>query len=158
MFCLSLCCCDCLLPNLSAELTVCAFCAGAVDHIATYMFLNQNKEKPTVQLIRTHMASEPEMLNQLMATLFNSLLFATHANHWAVTRPILSLMLASEASFTQYQDQLIATQSPEKKERLREEFGKLTADIQRSVEVTNRDKFTQKLTMFRLNVRTFLTF
>eukprot|EP01041_Mallomonas_annulata_P002473 gene2473-4803_t len=142
----------------SSELTVCALCASSVDHIATYMFLNQNKEKPTVQLIRTHMASEPEMLNQLMATLFNSLLFATHANHWAVTRPMLSLMLASESSFTQYQDNLIATQSAENQERLREEFAKLATDFQRSVEVTNRDRFTQKLTMFRLNVRSFLTF
>ena len=140
------------------EQTVCTLCASAVDYIATYMFLNQHKDKPTVQLIRGHMASEPEMLNQLMSTLFNSLLFASHANHWAVTRPILSLMLASEASFSQYQEQLLTTQSADNQEKLRDEFEKLTSDIQRSVEVTNRDRFTQKLTMFRLNVRQFLTF
>lgn len=39
------------------------------------------------------------MLHQLMSNLFNTLLLTSHANHWAVTRPILSLMLASEASF-----------------------------------------------------------
>eukprot|EP01034_Spumella_vulgaris_P021786 gene21786-27855_t len=141
----------------SAELTVSAQCASCVDHIATYMFLNQNRDKPTVQMIRAHIQSEPDVLHQLMAVLFNSLLFASHANHWAVTRPILSLLLASEASFTDYQNQLISTQAPENQEKLREEFGKLTADIQRSVETANRDRFTQKLTMFRLNVRQFLT-
>ena len=104
------------------------------------------------------MASDPEVLNQIMITLFNSLLFSAHANHWAVTRPILSLMLASEGAFTKYQEQLVSTQSVENRERLQEEFSKLTADIQRSVETTNRDRFTQKLTMFRLNVRGFLTF
>ena len=57
------------------------------------------KEKPTVCLIRTHIASEPDVLHQLMSNLFNTLLLTSHANHWAVTRPILSLMLASEASF-----------------------------------------------------------
>jgi exportin-7 len=108
-------------------------------------------------MIRTHIASEPEVLHQLMTTLFNALLFNTHANHWNITRPILSLLLASEASFNDYQNQLISTQSAENQEKLREEFGKLTADVQRSVETTNRDKFTQKLTMFRLNVRHFLT-
>jgi hypothetical protein len=41
-------------------------------------------------------------------------------------------------------------------QKLKDEFTKLTADIQRSVEVTNRDRFTQKLTIFRLNVRQFL--
>lgn len=74
-----------------------------------------------------------------------------------MTRPILSLLLANESSYTDYQTQLISTQTPENQERLREEFAKLTSDIQRSVELANRDKFTQKLTMFRLNVRHFLT-
>jgi exportin-7 len=122
------------------------------------MFLNQNRDKPTVQMIRSHINSEPDVLNQLMATLFNTLLFTSHANHWAVTRPILSLLLASESSFADYQTQLVSTQTPENQEKLREEFSKLTADIQRSVEVANRDRFTQKLTLFRLNVRHFLTF
>lgn len=119
--------------------------------------MNRNREKPTVQLIRTHLATDPEVLNQLMAALFNALLFSGQANQWAITRPILSLLLAAETSFTNYQQQLIATQSPDNQNRLNEEFEKLTSDIQQSVESTNRDKFTQKLTVFRLNVRQFLT-
>mmetsp|Transcript_3775 Transcript_3775/g.5903 ORF Transcript_3775/g.5903 Transcript_3775/m.5903 type:complete len:1113 (-) Transcript_3775:236-3574(-) len=141
----------------SSELSVSAQCASTIDHIATYIFLNQNREKPTVLQIRKHMQSEPTIWHELMTTLFNSLLYATHANHWAVTRPILSLLMASESAFTDYQNQLISTQTPENQEKLREEFSKLTADIQRSLETTNRDRFTQKLTMFRLNVRVFLT-
>lgn len=50
------------------------------------------------------------------------------------------------------------TQTPENQEKLQAEFTKLTTDIQRSVETANRDRFTQKLTLFRLNVRVFLTF
>lgn len=141
----------------SSELSISAQCASTVDHVATYMFLNQNREKPTAQLIRKHMQSEPDIWHSLLSTLFNSLLYATHANHWAVTRPILSLLLASGTAFADYQAQLINTQSPENQEKLKEEFTKLTADIQRSLETTNRDRFTQKLTMFRLNTRQFLT-
>jgi exportin-7 len=105
----------------SSDLAVSALCASTIDHIATYMFLNQRKDKPTVLLIRQHISTEPDILDQLMNTLFNSLLFASHANHWAVTRPILSLMLASESSFIKYQDYLISTQSPENKEKLLED-------------------------------------
>ena len=93
----------------------------------------------------------------MVAILFNSLLFTSHANHWAVTRPILSLLLASNSSFETYQEQLLSTQTVENQGKLKEEFEKLTTDIQRSVETSNRDRFTQKLTMFRLNVRAFLT-
>lgn len=141
----------------SNDLTVSALCASVVDHLATYMFLNQTKDKPTVRAIQAHVASEPDVLNQLMNTLMNTLLYTSHANHWAVTRPILSLLLASQESFGVYQAQLIGSQAPENQEKLKEEFGKLVQDVQPSVETTNRDKFTQKLTMFRLNVRQFLT-
>jgi exportin-7 len=142
----------------TSEPSVSAQCASTIDHIATYVFLNQNRDKPVALLIRQHMASEADIWHTLMSTLFNSLLYASHANHWAVTRPILSLLMASESSFTDYQNSLIATQATQAlQDKLRKEFSKLTADIQRSLETTNRDRFTQKLTMFRLNVRVFLT-
>ena len=110
-----------------------------------------------MMMIRTHMQSEPGLLGQLMSTLFNYLLFSAHANHWAVTRPILSLLLASEESFNTYRDQLISSQTPGNQIKLREEFEKLTLDIQRSLDTVNRDRFTQRLTLFRVNVRQILT-
>lgn len=141
-----------------ADIAVCALCATAIDHLYTYVFLHQRREKPTVQMIQSHLSSEPGLTEELMSTLFNTLLFATQANHWAITRPILSLMLASDSSFNAYREQLIAMQPAENQGKLAEEFDKLTADIQTSVETSNRDKFTQKLTLFRLNVRQFLAF
>ena len=57
-----------------------------------------------------------------------------------------------------YQSELVRTQTPENQEKLKVEFSKLTSDFQRSVDITNRDRFTQKLTLFRLNVRVFLSF
>lgn len=137
-------------------MTVVTHCTAAIDQLATYIFLNQRKDKPAMRMLRQHIQSEPTMMNLLMSTLFNFLLFSSHANHWAVTRPILSLMLASEDSYTAYRDQLVSSQSPENQIKLTEEFEKLTADIQRSVDTTNRDKFTQRLTLFRINVRQFL--
>jgi len=55
-----------------------------------------------MRAIAMHVASNPEVLYQLMNTLFTSLLFGSQANHWAITRPILSLMLAAEDAFTHY--------------------------------------------------------
>ena len=141
----------------SSDPSGCALCASTIDHIATYIFLNRLKDKPTVHRLRVHIESEPTIFDVLMSSLFNSLLYSSHANHWAVTRPILSLMLASNSSYIQYRNQLIATQAPENQQKLSEEFSKLETDVQRSVETTNRDRFTQKLTMFRLSVRQFLT-
>lgn len=142
----------------SNETQICSLCAASIDHIYTYIFLHQRRGKPTVQRIQEHLASDPAVGNELIATLFNSLLFSTHANHWAVTRPILSLLLASEDAFKCYQEQLVAAQPLENQSKLQQEFVKLTAEVQRSLETNNRDKFTQKLTLFRLSVRQFLSF
>jgi exportin-7 len=92
-----------------------------------------------------------------MSTLFNLLLYGPPQNHWAVMRPMLSLMLASEPSYTAYKTHLLSTQSPENQAKLSEAFEALTADVTRSLDNTNRDRFTQKLTAFRMAVRGFLT-
>lgn len=72
-------------------------------------------------------------------------------------RPMLSLMLASESSFTAYKDHLLSTQSPENQAKLNETLGKLLSDVNRSLDSANRDRFTQKLTAFRVTARAFLT-
>ena len=66
-------------------------------------------------------------------------------------------MLASESSFTAYKDHLLSTQTPENQTKLNEALNKLLADVQRSLDNANRDRFTQKLTAFRVTARGFLT-
>ena len=72
-------------------------------------------------------------------------------------RPMLSLMLASESSFSAYKDHLITSQNPENQAKLTEALNKLLADVSRSLDSANRDRFTQKLTAFRVAARGFLT-
>ena len=85
------------------------------------------------------------------------MLFGPPQNHWAVVKPMLSLMLASENSFTSYKEHLISTQTRENQQLLSEAFNKLLHDVQRSLDSANRDRFTQRLTAFRVAARSFLT-
>jgi hypothetical protein len=59
-----------------------------------------------------HLSAQPNLFSSLTSTLFNLLLFGAPQHHWAVIKPMLSLMLASESSFKAYKDHLIATQAP----------------------------------------------
>lgn len=166
----------------SSDATISSFCANSIDHLTTYYFNNQGKD--TIQMhnlnkVRTvgrqrgkssshqnrphnifvvqHLAAHPNLFSSLTSTLFNLLLFGPPQNHWAVMRPMLSLMLASEASFTAYKDHLLSSQSPENQAKLNETLNKLLADVSRSLDSANRDRFTQKLTAFRVTARQFLT-
>jgi exportin-7 len=111
----------------------------------------------TISVTFQHMTAQPNLFSSLTATLFNLLLYGPPQNHWAVMRPMLSLMLANETSFTQYKDHLLSTQSPENQVKLNEALTKLLADVSRSLDNANRDRFTQKLTAFRVAARGFLT-
>ena len=103
------------------------------------------------------MTAQPNLFSSLISTLFNLLLFGPPQNHWAVMRPMLSLMLADETSFAQYKAHLLSTQSLENQAKLNDALGKLLGDVSRSLDNTNRDRFTQKLTSFRMAARSFLT-
>ena len=141
----------------SSDPSISAFCANTIDHMASFYFTNQGKEKVEMQYLTKHLAAQPNLFSSLTATLFNLLLYGPPQNHWAVMRPMLSLMLASEQSFAQYKDHLLSTQSPENQAKLEEALNKLLADVNRSLDNANRDRFTQKLTAFRVSARSFLT-
>ncbi|CAJ1968904.1 unnamed protein product [Cylindrotheca closterium] len=141
----------------SSDPSISSFCANTVDHMTTYYFNNSGKDKVPMHNLNKHIAAQPNLFSSLTATLFNLLLFGPPQNHWAVMRPMLSLMLASESSFAQYKDHLLSTQSPENQVALNEALTKLLADVNRSLDSANRDRFTQKLTAFRVATRGFLT-
>jgi len=141
----------------ASDPTLSSLCANSIDHFATFYFENAGKDKVEVHNLNKHLNAQPNMFSSLTATLFNLLLFGAPQNHWAVIRPMLSLMLASESSFTAYKDHLVSTQTPEKQQQLNEAFTKLLQNVQRSLDNANRDRFTQKLITFRVATRSFLT-
>ncbi|KAG7356805.1 Importin-beta N-terminal domain containing protein [Nitzschia inconspicua] len=141
----------------SSDPTISSFCANSIDHLTTYYFNNQGKEKVEMLNLNKHLAAQPNLFSSLMMTLFNLLLFGPPSNHWTVMRPMLSLILASESSFEAYKNYLLNTQSPDNQVKLNETLNKLLADVSRSLDSANRDRFTQKLTAFRVTARAFLT-
>mmetsp|Transcript_45192 Transcript_45192/g.94800 ORF Transcript_45192/g.94800 Transcript_45192/m.94800 type:complete len:1112 (+) Transcript_45192:332-3667(+) len=141
----------------SSDAQISSMCANSIDHLATFYYENSGKDKPEVHNLNKHLSAQPNLFSSLTATLFNLLLFGAPQNHWAVMRPMLSLMLASESSFTSYKDHLMSTQDSSNQAKLNEAFNKLLADVNRSLESANRDRFTQKLTAFRVSTRSFLT-
>lgn len=79
----------------SVDTLLSAQCASTIDYLATYFFQNKAKDRPPMRALRSHLQAQPDLIFTLLSTLFSQLLFGT-VNHWAITRPILSLMLASE--------------------------------------------------------------
>ncbi|KAH9752567.1 Importin N-terminal domain-containing protein [Citrus sinensis] len=126
-------------------------CAAAVDNLAAFYFNNITMgEAPTspaaINLAR-HIVECPTLFPEILKTLFEIVLFEDCGNQWSLSRPMLSLILISEQVFSDLKAQILASQPVDQHQRLSVCFDKLMADVARSLDSKNRDKFTQNLTL-----------
>ena len=63
-----------------------------------------------LQAIGEHLRLRPELLPQILTTLFEIVLFEDCANQWSMSRPMLSLILLNEQIYNKLQSQIIASQ------------------------------------------------
>lgn len=141
----------------SLDSSISTQCASAVDNLAAFYFNNITVgEVPTSTAavnLAQHIAECPRLFPEILKTLFEIVLFEDCANQWSISRPMLSLILINEQMFNDLKAQILASQSPDQQPRLAQCFDKLMADVTRSLEARNRDKFTQNLTIFRHEFR-----
>ncbi|XP_038886030.1 exportin-7 isoform X3 [Benincasa hispida] len=132
-------------------------CASAVDNLAAFYFNNitmgEAPSSPAAINLSRHIVDCPTLFPEILKTLFEILLFEDCGNQWSLSRPMLSLILISEQMFTDLKTQIMASQAADQHPRLSICFEKLMADVTRSLDSKNRDKFTQNLTVFRHEFR-----
>ena len=139
------------------DVSISSQCASAVDNLAAFYFNNITMEEtPTsaaaLNLAR-HIAECPTLFPEILKSLFEIVLFEDCSNQWSLSRPMLSLILINEQIFTGLKTQILSTQPPDQQHRLAGCFDKLMADVTRTLEPKNRDKFTQNLTVCRHDFR-----
>ncbi|KAL8162040.1 hypothetical protein V2J09_013529 [Rumex salicifolius] len=133
-------------------------CASAVDHLASFYFNNitagEAPNLPASVKLAQLVTECPTLFPEILKTLFEIVLFEDCGNQWSLSRPMLSLMLLSEQTFSDLKTQILASQPAEQQQRLATCFEKLMTDVNRwSLDTKNRDKFTQNLTTFRHEFR-----
>ncbi|KAL7157908.1 hypothetical protein ABFS83_02G107800 [Erythranthe nasuta] len=132
-------------------------CASAIDNLAAFYFnkitMGEAPSSPAAVNLARHIAECPAVLPEILKTLFEIVLFEDCSNQWSLSRPMLSLILINEQMFTDLKAHILATQPLDQHQRLASCFDKLMADINRSTDPKNRDKFTQNLTIFRHDFR-----
>lgn len=82
--------------RLRTDETVSALGAAAVDHMATFLVNTQHRPTAPARALHAHLEQHAGILTTLMQTLFTLLLFGSSSSYWCYSRPVFSLMLASE--------------------------------------------------------------
>ncbi|CAG2055861.1 unnamed protein product, partial [Timema podura] len=98
-----------ILASISEGLTaldtmVCTGCCATLDHIVTYLFkqLTQKGKKTrrgvpiTSDMFLQVLELHPEILQQILSTVLNVIMFEDCRNQWSMSRPLLGLILLNE--------------------------------------------------------------
>ncbi|KAM4748193.1 exportin-7 [Rhinophrynus dorsalis] len=154
-----------ILSSISEGLTaldtmVCTGCCSCLDHIVTYLFkqLSRSGKKrgapPPQESERfLHiMQQHPEMIQQMLSTVLNIIIFEDCRNQWSMSRPLLGLILLNEKYFSDLRSSIVSSQPPEKQQAMHLCFENLMEGIERNLLTKNRDRFTQNLSAFRREV------
>eukprot|EP00667_Euglena_gracilis_P000992 EG_transcript_991 len=136
----------------SVQLPRAAVCnaMAAVGHLMSFYFAQMQKQTPCAHALSQHFSLDSDLLVRVLNAIFHAVLFEeSNANQWAMSRPMLPLILINPAFYEEYQRKLLAALAPDKVPRLQEAFAKLMEGVERNLEAKNRDKFTQNVTTFR---------
>ncbi|KPJ01317.1 Exportin-7 [Papilio xuthus] len=162
-----------ILSSISEGLTaldtsVCTGCCATLDHIVTYLFKQlvqktsnkvPNPRQPppeTSNMFVEVLQRRPEIMQQLLATVLNVIMFEECCNQWSMSRPLLGLVLLNEEQFSRLRADLISRQPRDKQAQLAHWFSNLMAGIEPNLLTKNRDRFTQNLSTFRRDINDLL--
>ncbi|XP_015191751.1 PREDICTED: exportin-7 isoform X4 [Polistes dominula] len=158
-----------ILSSISEGLTaldtmVCTGCCATLDHIVTYLFKQlyqkaagypgrKNAVVPSGgELFLEVLKQHPEILQQILSTVLNVIMFEDCRNQWSMSRPLLGLILLNEEYFNQLRENIIRSQPVDKQGAMAQWFENLMDGIERNLLTKNRDRFTQNLSMFRRDI------
>uniref|UniRef100_A0A8C4DWS0 Exportin 7 n=1 Tax=Dicentrarchus labrax TaxID=13489 RepID=A0A8C4DWS0_DICLA len=149
----------CLLCVCVSDTMVCTGCCSSLDHIVTYLFKQlsrSTKKRPTPMATDDRflhiMQQHPEMIQQMLSTVLNIIIFEDCRNQWSMSRPLLGLILLNEKYFADLRNSIVNSQPPEKQQAMHLCFENLMEGIERNLLTKNRDRFTQNLSVFRREV------
>ncbi|XP_017780137.1 PREDICTED: exportin-7 isoform X3 [Nicrophorus vespilloides] len=154
-----------ILSSISEGLTaldtmVCTGCCATLDHIVTYLFKQLTQKafpgkKPVVpisDMFLKVLEVHPEILQQILSTVLNVIMFEDCRNQWSMSRPLLGLILLNADYFNQMRENIIRSQPPDKQAAMAQWFENLMEGIERNLLTKNRDRFTQNLSTFRRDI------
>lgn len=80
---------------------VCTGCCSTLDHILAYLFkklsnttrpVSPSQSTPFLRILDLH----PEILQQMLSSVMNIIMFENCRNQWSMSRPLLGLILLNE--------------------------------------------------------------
>lgn len=153
-----------------ADTLTCTGCCSTLDIIVTYIFKQLQSKVTTFPSSKKKLRRQVDsarndaflkmvemhsgILKNILATIFNAVMFEHYHNPYTMSRPLLGLILLYEDFFRQLRQNVIRMQPVERQSMMDQWFDNLMEGIDRNLLTKNRNRFTQNLSMFRRDMAT----
>merc|ERR1719334_1736902 len=140
-----------ILSSISEGLTaldtmVCIGCCATLDHIVTYLFkqvmmkgkVRRGQMLPDNDALVQVIKLRPEILQQMLSTVLNIIIYEDCRNQWSMSRPLLGLILLNEEYFTSLRETVVASQPADKQAQMKACFDSLMDNVERNLLTKNR--------------------
>ncbi|KAJ2375652.1 hypothetical protein IW150_002428 [Coemansia sp. RSA 2607] len=134
-----------------AETAVSSAACSVIDGVLTAALegtADSSKHPVVVKLMR----QRPDIVEYLLRTMLNIVLFEDRPNDWSFSRPLFCLIVLNGDFALQYTSQIMQYQAAERQEDLVKALKDLFSSTEFVMAVSNRDAFTQALTQYRREV------
>lgn len=138
---------------LSPETSIQTSCCVFLDTFLSYVFRSVKKKNAPASLM-ANVSKYESLFRQILVNLLNSIIFAECKNIYAVSKPLLGLILLNENQFfTEIKQQLLYGHTQAKQAILSTALDKLMTGIDRTLTQLNKEHFTQNITQFRNDIQ-----
>ncbi|KRZ68306.1 Exportin-7, partial [Trichinella papuae] len=148
----------------SFDTNIATCCCSSLDNFVDYLHqrlrrVQQNRWTTTqatlpaendncLKLVRQH----PEVIQEIMVSILNKVLFDDSRCQWSLSRPLLGLIFLQEQFFNQWKVQTISSFPMEQQVHLVNYFEDLMVGVEHNLTSGNKDRFTANVNVFRLNM------
>eukprot|EP00761_Pharyngomonas_kirbyi_P013683 gb/GECH01013712.1/.p1 GENE.gb/GECH01013712.1/~~gb/GECH01013712.1/.p1 ORF type:complete len:1061 (+),score=152.47 gb/GECH01013712.1/:1-3183(+) len=126
---------------------------AALDHFCTFYFTKGQKNHEDYLRIQRHLEQDSQLLERILSSLFNMIIYEKLSNQWSISRPMLSLIVINSNYFEQLKQSTIMSFDESKQEKATQAFDRLMDKVEMNLEPRNRDRFTGNLSQFRQIMR-----
>eukprot|EP01119_Soliformovum_irregulare_P014862 TRINITY_DN4101_c0_g1_i2.p1 TRINITY_DN4101_c0_g1~~TRINITY_DN4101_c0_g1_i2.p1 ORF type:complete len:1062 (+),score=299.67 TRINITY_DN4101_c0_g1_i2:98-3283(+) len=136
-------------------------CCTAVDRIVVSSLTpptkrDRDRNPVAFQILTRNIGENSEILSNMLFIMINKVLYENCHNHWALSRPMFSLIVLNPQSYELIKNQIIGKQPADHQAQLAEDFASLMRDVGSTIDTNNREKFSQNLVPFIDKVRKYI--
>ena len=138
---------------LSPEQTIQSSCCMFFDTYLSYVFRSVKKQQASSNLM-TNVHEYENIFRQILINLLNGIIYGECKNIYAISKPLLGLVLLNENKFfTDIKQQLLYGHTQAKQAVLSTALDNLMTGIDRTLTETNKENFTQNMIQFRSDLQ-----